>query len=121
MGQCAGVSLPEGATAFDALAAAARKQRGGSLFGKYSGAAAEPDGAESTAESAEIPTLTAESTADPGIQPGNTAQGGLTGTHIRIIISAVLGAAGALSGGSPALRRSLTGRNPQRNLLKSRH
>lgn len=104
--------LPDGevnqmatAQTLEAFTALALAERGGSLFGKYSGAAAEPDGAESTPESAEIPTLTAESTAEPGIQPGNTAQGGLTGTHIRIIISAVLGAAAVACGILFAFRR----------------
>lgn len=104
--------LPDGevnqmatAQTLEAFTALALAERGGSLFGKYSGAAAEPDGAESTAESAEIPTLTAESTAESGIQPGNTAQGGLTGTHIRIIISAVLGAAAVACGILFAFRR----------------
>ena len=104
--------LPDGevnqmatAQTLEAFTALALAERGGSLFGKYSGAAAEPDGAESTAESAETPTLTAESTAEPGIQPGNTAQGGLTGTHIRIIISAVLGAAAVACGILFAFRR----------------
>lgn len=104
--------LPDGevnqmatAQTLEAFTALALAERGGSLFGKYSGAAAEPDGAESTAESAEIPVHTAESTADPGIQPGNTAQGGLTGTHIRIIISAVLGAAAVACGILFAFRR----------------
>lgn len=104
--------LPDGevnqmatAQTLEAFTALALAERGGSLFGKYSGAAAEPDGAESTAESAEIPTLTAESTAESGIQPGNTAQGGLTGTHIRIIISAVLGAAAVACGILLAFRR----------------
>lgn len=66
--------LPDGevnqmatAQTLEAFTALALAERGGSLFGKYSGAAAEPDGAESTAESAEIPTLTAESTAESGI------------------------------------------------------
>ncbi len=104
--------LPDGevnqmatAQTLEAFTALALAERGGSLFGKYSGAAAEPDGAESTAESAEIPTLTAESTAESGMQPGNTAQGGLTGTHIRIIISAVLGAAAVACGILFAFRR----------------
>ena len=104
--------LPDGevnqmatAQTLEAFTALALAERGGSLFGEYSGAAAEPDGAESTAESAEIPTLTAESTAESGIQPGNTAQGGLTGTHIRIIISAVLGAAAVACGILFAFRR----------------
>lgn len=104
--------LPDGevnqmatAQTLEAFTALALAERGGSLFGKYSGAAAEPDGAESTPESAEIPTLTAESTAESGIQPGNTAQGGLTGTHIRIIISAVLGAAAVACGILFAFRR----------------
>lgn len=104
--------LPDGevnqmatAQTLEAFTSLALAERGGSLFGKYSGAAAEPDGAESTQESAEIPTLTAESTAEPGIQPGNTAQGGLTGTHIRIIISAVLGAAAVACGILFAFRR----------------
>lgn len=104
--------LPDGevnqmatAQTLEAFTALALAERGGSLFGKYSGAVAEPDGAESTAESAEIPTLTAESTAESGIQPGNTAQGGLTGTHIRIIISAVLGAAAVACGILFAFRR----------------
>lgn len=104
--------LPDGevnqmatAQTLEAFTALALAERGGSLFGKYSGAAAEPDGAESTPESAEIPTLTAESTAEPGMQPGNTAQGGLTGTHIRIIISAVLGAAAVACGILFAFRR----------------
>lgn len=104
--------LPDGevnqmatAQTLEAFTALALAERGGSLFGKYSGAVAEPDGAESTPESAEIPTLTAESTAEPGIQPGNTAQGGLTGTHIRIIISAVLGAAAVACGILFAFRR----------------
>ena len=104
--------LPDGevnqmatAQTLEAFTALALAERGGSLFGKYSGAAAEPDGAESTAESAEIPTLTAESTAESGIQPGNTAQGGLTGTHICIIISAVLGAAAVACGILFAFRR----------------
>lgn len=104
--------LPDGevnqmatAQTLEAFTALALAERGGSLFGKYSGAAAEPDVAESTAESAEIPTLTAESTAEPGMQPGNTAQGGLTGTHIRIIISAVLGAAAVACGILFAFRR----------------
>lgn len=104
--------LPDGevnqmatAQTLEAFTALALAERGGSLFGKYSGAAAEPDGAESTAESAEIPTLTAESTAESGIQPGSTAQGGLTGTHIRIIISAVLGAAAVACGILFAFRR----------------
>lgn len=104
--------LPDGevnqmatAQTLEAFTALALAERGGSLFGKYSGAAAEPDGAESTAESAEIPTLTAESTAESGIQPGNTAQGGLTGTHIRIIISAVLGAVAVACGILFAFRR----------------
>lgn len=104
--------LPDGevnqmatAQTLEAFTALALAERGGSLFGKYSGAAAEPDGAEFTPESAEIPTLTAESTAEPGIQPGNTAQGGLTGTHIRIIISAVLGAAAVACGILFAFRR----------------
>ncbi len=104
--------LPDGevnqmatAQTLEAFTALALAERGGSLFGEYSGAAAEPDGAESTPESAEIPTLTAESTAESGIQPGNTAQGGLTGTHIRIIISAVLGAAAAACGILFAFRR----------------
>lgn len=104
--------LPDGevnqmatAQTLEAFTALALVERGGSLFGEYSGAAAEPDGAESTAESAEIPTLTAESTAESGIQPGNTAQGGLTGTHIRIIISAVLGAAAVACGILFAFRR----------------
>ncbi len=104
--------LPDGevnqmatAQTLEAFTALALAERGGSLFGKYSGAAAEPDGAESTAESAEIPTLTAESTAESGIQPGNTAQGGLTGTHIRIIISAALGAAAVACGILFAFRR----------------
>lgn len=100
--------LPDGevnqmatAQTLEAFTAMALAERGGSLFGEYSGAAAEPDGAESTPESAEIPTLTAES----GIQPGNTAQGGLTGTHIRIIISAALGAAAVACGILFAFRR----------------
>lgn len=104
--------LPDGevnqmatAQTLEAFTALALAERGGSLFGEYSGAAAEPDGAESTAESAEIPTLTAESTAESGIQPGNTAQGGLTGTHIRIIISAALGAAAVACGILFAFRR----------------
>lgn len=104
--------LPDGevnqmatAQTLEAFTALALAERGGSLFGKYSGAAAEPDGAESTPESAEIPTLTAESTAESGMQPGNTAQGGLTGTHIRIIISAVLGAAAVACGILFAFRR----------------
>lgn len=104
--------LPDGevnqmatAQTLEAFTALALAERGGSLFGKYSGAAAEPDGAESTPESAEIPTLTAESTAESGIQPGNTAQGGLTGTHIRIIISAALGAAAVACGILFAFRR----------------
>lgn len=104
--------LPDGevnqmatAQTLEAFTALALAERGGSLFGKYSGAVAEPDGAESTAESAEIPTLTAESTAESGMQPGNTAQGGLTGTHIRIIISAVLGAAAVACGILFAFRR----------------
>lgn len=104
--------LPDGevnqmatAQTLEAFTALALAERGGSLFGEYSGAAAEPDGAESTPESAEIPTLTAESTAESGIQPGNTAQGGLTSTHIRIIISAVLGAAAAVCGILFAFRR----------------
>lgn len=104
--------LPDGevnqmatAQTLEAFTALALAERGGSLFGKYSGAAAEPDGAESTAESAEIPVHTAESTAESGIQPGNTAQGGLTGTHIRIIISAVLGAAAVACGILFAFRR----------------
>lgn len=104
--------LPDGevnqmatAQTLEAFTALALAERGGSLFGEYSGAAAEPDGAESTPESAEIPTLTAESTAESGIQPGNTAQGGLTGTHIRIIISAELGAAAAVCGILFAFRR----------------
>lgn len=69
--------LPDGevnqmatAQTLEAFTALALAERGGSLFGKYSGAAAEPDGAESTPESAEIPTLTAESTAEPGFSPG---------------------------------------------------
>ena len=101
--------LPDGevnqmatAQTLEAFTALALAERGGSLFGEYSGAAAEPDGAESTPESAEIPAQTAESTAEPGIQPGNTAQGGLTGTHI---ISAVLGAAAAACGILFAFRR----------------
>ena len=93
------------AQTLEAFTALVLAERGGSLFGKYSGAAAEPDGAESTAESAEIPVHTAESTAESGIQPGNTAQGGLTGTHIRIIISAVLGAAAVACGILFAFRR----------------
>lgn len=104
--------LPDGevnqmatAQTLEAFTALALAERGGSLFGEYSGAAAEPDGAESTAESAEIPVHTAESTAESGIQPGNTAQGGLTGTHIRIIISAVLGAAAVACGILFAFRR----------------
>ena len=150
--------LPDGevnqmatAQTLEAFTALALAERGESLFGEYSGAAAEPDGAESTADSAyswtsgeesaaqsgEVPALTeestaqtaeapartaestpesaeilaqtaestAESTAEPGIQPGNTAQGGLTGTHIRIIISAVLGAAAVACGILFALRR----------------
>ena len=104
--------LPDGevnqmatAQTLEAFTALALAERGGSLFGEYSGAAAEPDGAESTPESAEIPTLTAESTAESGMQPGNTAQGGLTGTHIRIIISAVLGAAAVACGILFAFRR----------------
>lgn len=104
--------LPDGevnqmatAQTLEAFTALALAERGGSLFGEYSGAAAEPDGAESTPESAEIPTLTAESTAESGIQPGNTAQGGLTGTHIRIIISAALGAAAVACGILFAFRR----------------
>ena len=104
--------LPDGevnqmatAQTLEAFTALALAERGGSLFGEYSGAAAEPDGAESTPESAEIPTMTAESTAESGIQPGNTAQGGLTGTHIRIIISAALGAAAAACGILFAFRR----------------
>ena len=104
--------LPDGevnqmatAQTLEAFTALALAERGGSLFGEYSGAAAEPDGAESTAESAEIPTMTAESTAESGIQPGNTAQGGLTGTHIRIIISAALGAAAVACGILFAFRR----------------
>lgn len=104
--------LPDGevnqmatAQTLEAFTALALAERGGSLFGEYSGAAAEPDGAESTPESAEIPTLTAESTSESGIQPGNTAQGGLTSTHIRIIISAVLGAAAAVCGILFAFRR----------------
>lgn len=104
--------LPDGevnqmatAQTLEAFTALALAERGGSLFGEYSGAAVEPDGAESTPESAEIPTLTAESTAESGIQPGNTAQGGLTGTHIRIIISAVLGAAAVACGILFAFRR----------------
>ena len=104
--------LPDGevnqmatAQTLEAFTALALAERGGSLFGKYSGAAAEPDGAESTPESAEIPTLTAESTAESGIQPGKTAQGGLTGTHIRIIISAVLGAVAVACGILFAFRR----------------
>lgn len=104
--------LPDGevnqmatAQTLEAFTALALAERGGSLFGKYSGAAAEPDGAESTAESAEIPVHTAESTAESGMQPGNTAQGGLTGTHIRIIISAVLGAVAVACGILFAFRR----------------
>ena len=104
--------LPDGevnqmatAQTLEAFTALALAERGGSLFGEYSGAAAEPDGAESTPESAEIPTLTAESTAESGIQPGNTAQGGLTGTHIRIIRSAALGAAAVACGILFAFRR----------------
>lgn len=114
--------LPDGevnqmatAQTLEAFTALALAERGGSLFGEYSGAAAEPDGAESTPESAEIPTMTAESTAESaeiptmtaesGIQPGNTAQGGLTGTHIRIIISAALGAAAVACGILFAFRR----------------
>lgn len=104
--------LPDGevnqmatAQTLEAFTALALVERGGSLFGEYSGAAAEPDGAESTPESAEIPTMTAESTAESGIQPGNTAQGGLTGTHIRIIISAALGAAAVACGILFAFRR----------------
>lgn len=104
--------LPDGevnqmatAQTLEAFTALALAERGGSLFGKYSGAAEEPDGAESTPESAEIPTLTAESTAESGMQPGNTAQGGLTGTHIRIIISAVLGAVAVACGILFAFRR----------------
>lgn len=125
--------LPDGevnqmatAQTLEAFTALVLAKRGESLFGDYSGVGSTAESAEipalteestpesadtpaqtveSTPESAEIPAQTVESTAESGIQPGNTAQGSLTGTHIRIVISAVLGAAAVACGILFALRR----------------
>lgn len=108
--------LPDGevnqmatAQTLEAFTALALAERGESLFGEYSGAAE-----VSTAESASSEdTADALSSVESREQPEDSAEqvnppeggSGLTGTHIRIIISALLGAAAVVCGILYALRR----------------